>query len=776
VLFIIEEVRSMTETDPASRNPPFPVIVCAVAWVVVFLGCFFNQTLPNNSSSVETLTRGDVREYIGAQWTTILNPLDYSSTNDSRAGWQNLAERLPFIRTAAVLWLAAWALGRLVVGLLLGPIQLLRSERAVFDFGVGISLLTLWTLLCGLAGQLHSGVLLAPSGAAIVVLLLIRLTGSRSAAESIVVPRTAIREKVHRGMLWVVLIIPVPFVLHIFLGGMTPPFDFDVCEYHLQGPKEWLQNGSIQTLKHNVYTSFPFLSEMLSLHAMVLENDWWRGAIAGKLALTSFQFLSATCAFAICQRWIGTVSGFISAIALLSTPWTTRISIIAYSEGAISFYLVASIMGGLLVSATRDSPHRWRCVVLTGFLAGSAMAAKYPGLVSVVIPVALFVAWSVWRSRGSLTPRQESEGKQINCPPSTIPALRSLLRCGVVFAAAVFLAVGPWLIKNSVATGNPVYPLAYSVFGANDWSPEMDDKWQRAHSPDDHDVTKLPVHLIDVAVRSDWQNGFLFAFAVPALLMVRKQKVVGCLWAYVLWMLATWWALTHRIDRFWIPLIPVLAVLAGAAWQLSTTRFWRCGMLMALLICCVFNYGVTRLPVVGFHAGLMEMTKARTRPIRQDLRLMNSTMPKHARVLMVGEAAVFNATFDLVYNTVFDESIFEQWTSAANDSRLSGIAPMKSPDEIRSVFRQEGITHIYVNWSEILRYRQTYGYTDFVTPDRFLELHATGLLAAPTTLSTGKWTSLDDQQQAEITSWPGAPSLMNGSSSWNNIQVYRVTL
>ncbi|HIK95345.1 MAG TPA: hypothetical protein EYG03_25655, partial [Planctomycetes bacterium] len=487
-------------------------------------------------------------------------------------------------------------------------------------------------------------------------------------------------------------------------------------------------------------------------------------------------FLSAICVFAICQRWIGMVPGFIAAIALLSTPWTTRISIIAYSEGAISFYLVASIMAGMLVAATSDSRHRWRFVVLTGFLSGSAMAAKYPGLVSVVIPVSLFVAWSVWRSQSSATDVPVSESAGSTGPPDRATNPRLVLRCGVVFAFAVILAVGPWLLKNAVATGNPVYPLAYSIFGANDWSPEMDAKWQKGHSPDDHDVTNIPAHLMDVAVRSDWQSGFLFAFAVPALLIVRRRNTVGWLWLYVIWMLATWWALTHRIDRFWIPVTPVLAVLAGAAWQLSTTRFWRYGMMLVLLVCCVFNYGFCRLPVVGFHAGLLDLTEARKQPIRQEIRLLNSTLPSNARVLMVGEAAVFNATFDVVYNTVFDESIFEQWTSAASDSTASKNAPMKSADKIRSVFRAQKITHIYVNWSEILRYRQTYGYTDFVTPDRFVKLQSVGLLAAPVTFFPGDWTSLDRQKQAEVSSWHGAASLTDGSRFWNNIQIFRVTL
>ncbi|MCP4506580.1 MAG: hypothetical protein GY826_09320 [Fuerstiella sp.] len=766
----------MLEPSPPSRKPSYWVIGCAVVWVTLFLSCFYSQGLPNNSSSAEALTRGDIGEFISVQFATLLNPLDYTSSTSPRSGWQNLAERVPFIRTAAVLWLAAWTLGRLAVNLILGPIRLLKSERIVLDFGVGISLLTLWTLLCGLAGLLHTNVLLAPSGAVSLLLLMSRLTRSRSVAETWVAPRTANPEKVHRGLLFLLIIMPAPFVLHVFLGGMTPPFDFDVCEYHLQGPKEWLQSGRIRTLKHNVYTSFPFLSEMLSLHAMVLQNDWWRGAIAGKLALTSFQFLSAVSVFAICQRWIGTVSGLIAVTALSSTPWTTRISIIAYAEGAITFYLAASIMSGLLVTATSVPRYRWRFVGLTGFLAGSAMAAKYPGLVSVVIPAALFVAWSVRESSCPTTARQKSESGDAACPRDAALSRRLILQYAVVFASAVLLAVGPWLAKNAAETGNPVYPLGYSVFGANDWSPDMDQKWQRAHSPDDHDVTRIPAHLMDVTVRSDWQNGFLFAFAVPALLMVRRQKTIGCLWAYVIWMLATWWALTHRIDRFWIPLIPVLAVLAGAAWQLNTSVFWRYGMMLILFMCCVFSYGFIRLPEIRFHAGLMQMAEARTRPVRQDLRLLNSTLPKHARVLMVGEAAVFNATFELVYNTVFDECIFEQWTSAAGSSMESGRATMKPTDEIRSVLREQNITHIYVNWSEILRYRQTYGYTEFVTPDRFTMLQSMGLLAAPITISRGDWTSLDRRQQANVSSWHGAPALMNGSSSWNSIQIYRVTL
>ena len=74
----------------------------------------------------------------------------------------------------------------------------------------------------------------------------------------------------------------VPFLVAMLLGSMLPPVDFDVKEYHLQGPKEFFQAGRITMLPHNVYTSFPFLTEMLSLLGMVIRDDWYWGALAGK--------------------------------------------------------------------------------------------------------------------------------------------------------------------------------------------------------------------------------------------------------------------------------------------------------------------------------------------------------------------------------------------------------------------------------------------------------------------------------------------------------------
>lgn len=738
----------------------------SAVWMILFLAFFFRLELPNNSTSADDpLTRGQIWEVISQEWPTLLNPLDYSSGHDAEAGWAYFRQRLPFILTAFVLWFSAWSLGQGVCSRACRTLSLCGSERFVLAMGIGLSLLSLWVLACGVAGILSAPVLLCPSAIAFCWTCLARFRNGDKNDLSAAMPPPAERSVTERKLAGYLILLGLPFAWHIFLGGMTPPMDFDVREYHLQGPKEWFQAGRITTLDHNVYTSFPFLSEMISLAAMVLHGDWWNGAISGKLTLTGFQFLSAVSVFAICRRWVSITAGSVAAVAFLSTPWTVRISIIAYAEGALSFYLIASIMTVFLAAACTDRQAQCRLVAVAGFLAGSAMASKYPGLISVVIPSGAYLTLHLSRSRSVNAVAEPQSGRA-----------GQWFRIAAVYSMGVALAVGPWLIRNTVSNGNPVYPLAYGLFGARDWSPEMDAKWKAAHSPPDHDFLKIPANLIDVVARNDWQNGFLFALAIPSLLLIRRIASVRQLWILVFWMLTTWWALTHRIDRFWVPVLPVLAVLSGAAWSISRRSAWRFFVLAVLTVCCVFNYGFCRLNVIGFHAGLMELQAAAKLPLRQDILLLNSTLSPQARVLMVGEAEVFDADFDLVYNTVFDESIFEQWTClSGQEDQARADRAMKAPEEIRSILRQQGITHIYVNWSEILRYRLTYGFTDFVFPQRFEQLQTQGVVEPPITMRTGEWNRLTERQRTEVLSWQGGRALRIGDTHWSSIQLYRVS-
>ena len=147
---------------------------------------------------------------------------------------------------------------------------------------------------------------------------------------------------------------------------------------------------------------------------------------------------------------------------------------------------------------------------------------------------------------------------------------------------------------------------------------------------------------------------------------------------------------------------------------------------------------------------------------------------------MVGEAEVFDLNIPLFYNTVFDESLFEQWTADDSDDRhWSAERQMKSTSDIHKVLKAKGITHIYVNWLEILRYRESYGYTEYVTPRRLKRLVLAEVLDKPKILGQNTWEELRTTQRKLIEDWPGYEDLLirqtlGKGHIWQPLRLYKV--
>ena len=125
----------------------------AALYAIVFFCC----RLP--SLGVDRQTGEPVRRTI--IWLQTLLP-DQIVANWFGDGAQvGLADRLPIAGTAILLWLLAWAPGRLVLGVLGVDRRLSNLERGVLAAGVGANLFSLYLLALGLAGHLSRPWLLA---------------------------------------------------------------------------------------------------------------------------------------------------------------------------------------------------------------------------------------------------------------------------------------------------------------------------------------------------------------------------------------------------------------------------------------------------------------------------------------------------------------------------------------------------------------------------------------------------------------------------------------
>ncbi len=265
---------------------------------------------------------------------------------------------------------------------------------------------------------------------------------------------------------------------------------------------------------------------------------------------------------------------------------------------------------------------------------------------------------------------------------------------------------------------------------------------------------------VNVGVRSDWQSLLVFGLAPLAFLGVRR-RAAAVTWGYLAFLYAAWWVLTHRIDRFWVPLLPVACVLAGAgaAWAedlplrfanvergVVHRRSWRFAAGAIAVMAILFNLVFVSTPLSGNPAYFVSLDAVAKTVATPSLAVLNDRLLPGSKVLLVGEAEIFDARFPLVYNTVFDQNIFEAWTATGGTGAHQALRPA---DEIRETFRDHGITHVFVNWREILRYRTTYGFTPFVVPERFRTLRDEGLLGEPQTIQRSIFESLGPAEQRE---------------------------
>ncbi len=776
-----------TETiSPLQRWRP----MLAVVWILAYWCLFFTSQLPNGSNSERSLYRSDVLFMLPEIYQELIAPPQTATT-----GWKFLSQRIAPGSTALFLIAASFATGALILrALRLMPALDLATQIALSG-GLGFAAASLFTLGCGVIGLLSKPLFVCAMGVSIGLEGWLRLsqakrkaaTRSQAAQQKSTKQAKTSEPAKTPWLFWACLLISVPFLGCMFFGALLPPTDFDVKEYHLGGPKEYFLAGRIHFLPHDVYTSFPFLTEMLLLAGMVVWGDWQTGALVGQAVLAAFAPVTAAGVYCVARQLTGATSGLLAALIYLTIPWTYRISIIAYTEGALCCYVVLALLAFLLWRDGRGTERtEWKNSgpLLLGLLAGSAVATKYPGMILVAIPFAV---------AGFVTAIQT---------PGTTPR-RVTLEC-LLYSAGVLITFGPWMLKNLLETGNPVYPLLYSVFGGIDWNAELQAKWKAAHPP----LLLQPGwnDLRGVLFANDWQSPLLFGFAPLACLSAVRRRAVLEVAGYALFLLVAWYLFTHRLDRFWVPMNSVMAVLAGIGlWQaLEWTRvapaveplrkkgarpavqpdqssavpklFLRATLVSLVGLAVTYNFGFITTPLCGFNGYLIDLHAARELTETPSVTVAKKLdLPPGSKVLFIGEAALFDADFPYVYCTVFDQNLFELWTAEKTGPDSWQLRPR---EEILQDLRKQGITHLFVSWNEILRYRTTYGFTNYVTPERFRELEQLGIIKSiplPVEAEFRRWENIDPAWQQEIERWaPELKETVHGTPAMTQFQAFRV--
>ena len=510
------------------------------------------------------------------------------------------------------------------------------------------------------------------------------------------------------------------------LCTFLPPLDYDVVGYHLGAPSIYFQQGRITYLPKLVYSNFPFNMEMLYLFSMSLLGSPLRGAYLAKLLNLGIACLLGLGMYSFAERFFDKLTGRIALALFVSCPIIFVLACLkAYVTVGWTFFtfLAFYALVAYLEEERKTSPKAvkggWHWVWLCGIASGLAAGCKYPAFAFVLVPFAIVIL-----ARGCRQGRA-----------------RAGLKRAVLYGGLAVLLAAPWLIKNYVATRNPVYPLLYGVFGARNWSPERNVRWVQAHSPE----SVSPKHFIkkfkEVALNTDmikkwspaelstsvWILALLPAALIP---LANRERTSVYLVTYLVFGYLGWFFFTHQIVRFLVPYFPfALLVSARGLGKLSNQRF---GWLVKVTVAIVIAFGTTAvavmyaLPLSTLDLRKPEHVLSEMYPIYEAVGFAEEYLIPEEKMLGIGEARPFYFGSNFRFASVFDVNPLEEILESSPDSK-----------DIARQLVHRGIRYLFVNYPELWRLQETYqfdyegrrwGYSERITPDLFRKLKGEGLI------------------------------------------------
>lgn len=320
------------------------------------------------------------------------------------------------------------------------------------------------------------------------------------------------------------------------LIALSPPWDYDGLMYHLVGPKQILEEGLIVADHDNWYVNGPSAIEMLFLIALSFGDD-----TVPKLVHFLGGFVYLVGAYVLGRRWIGPKGAWIAVAILLGIPLIPILSSFAYIDLFWSGYEILAVGAALIW--WRDGDRRW--LVLCGTFAGFALGSKYLGLLGIGVLV-VFV--------GLLSLRH---------------GLRTAVRALAMLLAPAVLVGMPWMIKNLVLLGNPLFPYLppFSLFASDRLESFMSFLNSFGTGRDPLDFIALPVN---VYLRNEMFSAVMSRIDIPSLMFPlailygfqKKNPVITAL-LVLAGARSLLWALGSQQIRFLFPIYPALAIVAA---------------------------------------------------------------------------------------------------------------------------------------------------------------------------------------------------------------------
>jgi hypothetical protein len=358
-------------------------------------------------------------------------------------------------------------LAGLVVGMrMLRPFKLVgfsRLERGTLALGLGWGVMSLGILALGIVHLLYLWTLVAALGLMLAfgwheVYHIFRLTTQPDLARGMrrLIPRT-----IFTKMLFVIILIQLLLLLLQTLAPPYLPYGSDLYLYHWAASRLYLLHHAILVWPGWAAVDLPFNSEMLATLSLAFGSE-----VAATWIQSVFGLLVLILLIAPLFRHFGATTAWLGAAICCASPLFTTLLVSGYNEMAMAYYGLATVV--VIFAWLKQSGHpsmkkHSHLLFLGGLYAGFGLGVKYTEGQIIAGILLLLVCIGIARLLEARRQRREGWGM---VGKQAIPIL--------LFGGTCLAPLLPWLLRNWMLLGNPIYPF---VWGGPDWNEARTTTW-----------------------------------------------------------------------------------------------------------------------------------------------------------------------------------------------------------------------------------------------------------------------------------------------------------
>jgi hypothetical protein len=582
----------------------------------------------------------------------------------------------------------------------LGSWILRRIRRKSDDAGLSLSIAFgmgtwgIWILTLGTLGALYPAIVLA-SAVGLLVGLRAYLPLTRTGAPASL-----------RPALLIVLFISIAlgYFFIVFTSALAPETSFDALNVHLPYARDAALAHGIRFAPNNWSSAMPALPLMSYITAFILS-----GVTLARLCNGLCYILCGGVIIWFVSKWWGSLRGVAAALLFWSCPIAIYEATTSMIDLPVTLYGSIAAFSCLEWVRSRDRGYFW----ISSAAFGLALSCKYhaafwlPPFLLLISIVSDPLKNQIFNKKRDLAPLDVKY-------PGTEERWHHKGRWVFAYVVLAGLIALPWFVRAWAYTGNPVFPLANSVFKSPWFTPAMEAAATAMYANEGVGrsvgaLAKLPytatfhpgpfrgtlgaIFLIGTALAGIRCAGRKFRQTEAGLLTCSGLLFIGC-YFYA-------WALTAQEIRYLLPLAPLLGAISavGLLGPETKSRFalmaGTAAVLGASIIAFPGVYGEVIREWTYWHSYQSPMaylrgTQTAEAYLERDIpsiyvyEYIGRNLKARDRILLLNDAYQFYSRIPTLYSFTVEGE---------------GILLEQSESGVMDKMKRAGITHVLLNYN-----------------------------------------------------------------------------